>query len=233
MLVMEVLQFYVFLHHHQLPSNFIVPMQFSVRKAILNSVFPAKTGTVLFIHLITDNYELEWHNYIRFMVVATIIMLTISGLAAASIGLPLWVFLFVLASTILFSWGISRRLQESYIKQTPLLLLVGSGLYLCRIIIFWTVLMATGIDVGFIEASYFAIATNTLAQIPITPGNIGIREILFGFMAPYLSLPMSTGIFVGAIFQVLRILTYAVIMFVFDFLFGRTYQDNLATPKSG
>lgn len=228
MLVFELAQFFVFLHHHQQSRiDFLVPLRITTRKSILNAALPAKTGTLLLLKMVTDSYHLEWHNYLRFVIVATIIMLFISLLAASSLILPLtgFVVLFVLILTIAF---LSKYfIRTSYYQNTFTLLWIGIGVYLCRVMIFWTILKATGTVVSFKDASYFAIVTNTLAQFPITPGNIGVREALFSLLSPYLALPMSIGVLVGAIFQGLRMMVYAIIMVVTDFIYSRKHTSRI------
>ena len=161
-------------------------------------------------------------------------MLIISLLAVAGLILPPSGFILLLAAVLAASLGSRRYLQKSYFRDSFPLLLVGTGLYLCRMLIFWTILRATGTAVSFRDASYFAIITNTLAQFPITPGNIGVREALFGLLSPYLTLPMSVGVLVGAIFQVLRIALYALIVVISDFIYKRSGagQNLPAKPTS-
>ncbi len=220
MLGLEISQFFVFLHQHHIKSGLLIPTQFTLRKSVMNSILPAKTGTLLFLQMVNKHYKLEWHNYIRFMIVATIIMFGVSIMAAGSLLLPGYLFAIVISIVMLISVGARLLIKESYFRQSALILIVGFGLYVSRLFIFWSLLNGMELNVGLVEASYFAIATNTLAQIPITPGNIGIREILFGLMSPYISLSMSAGILVGALFQVLRIIIYTVIMFSVDILCG-------------
>ncbi|MFQ5401646.1 MAG: hypothetical protein ACE5E7_18865 [Anaerolineae bacterium] len=227
MLVFELAQFFVFLHHHQRSIiDILVPLRIITRKSILNATLPAKTGTLLLLKMVTDSYQLEWHNYLRFVIVATIVMLFISLLAASSLILPLIGFIALIISISGIALLCKHFIHTSYYRNTFALLWIGIGVYLCRVMIFWTILQATNSAVGFKDASYFAIVTNTLAQFPITPGNIGIREALFGLLSPYLALPMSIGVLVGAIFQGLRIVVYAIIMVGTDFIYSRKHEYN-------
>ncbi|MCA9872696.1 MAG: flippase-like domain-containing protein [Anaerolineales bacterium] len=223
MLVVELAQFFVFLHHYQRPwrADLLTPLRITTRKSILNATLPAQSGTLLLLRMVTDTYQLAWHDYIRFIVVATILMLFISVLAVAGLVLDTAVFIALLAVVVSISLWARRFSDRSHYGDSFLLLLTGSGVYLCRVLIFWTILRATGTAVRFVDASYFAIITNTLAQFPITPGNIGVREALFGLLSPYLTLPSSVGVLVGAIFQVLRIALYAIIMAASDFIYNR------------
>ena len=227
MLLVELAQFFIFLHHHRRPwyIDLLTPTRITTRKSILNASLPAQSGTLLLLHMITKSYKLHWHDYLRFIIVVTLIMLLISFLAIMGFVLPLPVFVALLITILGVSIWVKRFSDRTYWGNSLFLLLTGSGIYFCRVFIFWTILRATGAAVDFKEASYFAIITNTLAQFPITPGNIGIREALFGLLAPYLTLPLSIGVLVGAIFQVLRILVYAIITILGDFFHNRARTD--------
>jgi len=233
MLLLELAQFFIFLHHHRRSwhKDLLTPLRITTRKSILNATLPAQSGTLLLLRMVTDSYHLEWHMYLRFMVVATIIMLFVSLLAATSLVLPLPSFIALLACAMGIALWLRRSIEKSYFKNSHILFLTGSGVYLCRVFIFWTILRATDTSVTFAEASYFAVITNTLAQFPITPGNVGVREALFGLLSPYLMLPRSVGVLIGAIFQVLRIAVYALIMVGGDFMNNRRRsRSELSLP---
>ncbi len=225
MLVVEVFQFRIFLRHHGMRSSILPPVLFSVKKAILNSILPAKTGTLFLLHTITETYGLKWHSYIRYMLVVTCIMLLVSVIAVCALLLPAWAG-GALTAAILLAGGLAGNLSiRGYFRQMFWLLVVGFSLYGCRLFIFWTILRATGSATGLSEAACFAIVTNILAQVSITPGNIGIREAILGGLAPYLSLSLSIGVIVGALFQVLRIVIYAIVMVSLDM---RRHKGNPA-----
>ena len=50
-----------------------------------------------------------------------------------------------------------------------------------------------------------AVILNTLALVNVTPGNMGIREMVMGAIAPMLSVPITVGILAGAAFFSIRI----------------------------
>ncbi len=216
MLLVEVFQFFIFLRHHGVRSAILPPVLFSVKKAILNSILPARTGTLFLLHTITETYGLKWHSYIRYMLVVTCVMLLVSVVAVGALLLPAWSGGLLMVAVLLVAWLASRKSVKGYFRQSFWLLAAGLGLYGCRLFIFWTILRASGSVTGFDEAACFAIVTNTLAQVAITPGNIGIREAILGGLAPYLSLSLSIGVIVGALFQTLRIMVYAVIMLALE-----------------
>jgi hypothetical protein len=233
MFVIELLQFFIFLQKHQIKIDYLIPIRFTTRKSILNAVLPAKTGTLLFLHLITDHYKLSWHEYVQFMITSSVVLLFVSGLAFLGLVLPPVYFVIILLISLIGAYLLGRFVKWGYLGQTLPLFLVSIAVYVSRLLIFWALLQSSGNSVGFTEASYFAIATNTLAQVAITPGNIGIREVLFGLMAPYLSLPMEVGVIIGALFQVLRIIVYGIILVGVDFsLRGRLDELTIETAVS-
>ena len=150
------------------------------------------------------------------MLIVTLIMFIISTLALFGILLPSSIFTLLLILVLGSSLVLRKYLHDSYFRESFFLLLTGAGIYLCRLFIFWTILQALGTPVSFKFASYFAIITNILAQIPITPGNIGVREAVFALISPLLALSSSIGVLIGAIFQVLRLILYSMLMFVVD-----------------
>ena len=81
-------------------------------------------------------------------------------------------------------------------------------------------------SVGFLPASYFAIALNALATVSTTPGNLGVREILLGAMAPYLSVSASAGILAGAIFQALRLALNGIALLGLERIASREVKKN-------
>jgi hypothetical protein len=233
MLLLELAQFFAFLRHHHRPwhKDLLTPLRITTRKSILNATLPAQSGTLLLLRMVTHSYRLEWHKYLRFMGVATIIMLFVSLLAAASLVLPFSGLFVLLACSMGIALWLRRSNEKSYFRKSFFLLLTGSGIYLCRVFIFWTILQATDTSVTFADASYFAVITNTLAQFPITPGNVGVREALFGVVSPYLMLPRSVGVLIGGIFQVLRITVYSFIMLAGDFICNRRRRiSQLSQP---
>lgn len=231
MFVAEILQFVLFLKYHKIKSSLLIPIRFTIQKSILNSLLPAKSGTLLILHILTRHYRLGWYEYLKYMITASVMMLVVSG--TAFLGILLSPFLFYPFVVMLFlgSWFVGRRIQWGYLGQTMPLLLVSICLYMCRLLIFWALLRSIGDSVGFTEASYFAIVTSVLAQVSITPGNIGVREVILGVISPYLSLPLSLGVIVGATFQVFRVVVYGIILLIVDVFFRNRFSSLAAEPE--
>ncbi len=221
----EIAQFFVFLHHHRIPLDIFVPIRFTAHKSIFNAILPAKTGTLLFLYMITRHYKLAWHEYVRFMITTTIVMLIVSGIVFVGMMFHIYYLLFALIIICLGILLIKSYMAQSYLQEIVPLCLISVGAYVCRVFIFWALLRSAGYDLGVKEASYFAIVTMTLAQVSITPGNIGIREVVLGWLAPYLALPMSVGVIIEALGQVIRMLVYAVILLVVDLCLGDRLPD--------
>lgn len=234
MMVFQTLQVVVFLRIHHVKHGWYWPALFTVKKGILNAVLPARTGTLVLMHMLTRRYPVKWHQYLRFMLVAASASLVMSALAVAWLMLLPVQFLFVFSGVALSCYLLSRFFPNSYVERFLTLLIVALGLYGTMLLSFWCVLKGLGISVEFRDASYFAIAVNTLAQLPLTPGNMGIREVVTGIVAPYVLLEVSVGILVGAIFHVLRTAVYALIMVTLEWLakmFPKVLQGFLSIDE--
>ncbi len=218
MMVFQTLQVVVFLRIHHVKHDWYLPTLFTVKKGILNAMLPARTGTLVLMHMLTRRYPVKWHQYLRFMLVAASASLVMSALAVAWLMLLPAQFLFVLSGVALSCYVLWRFFPNSYVGRSFILLMLALGLYGTMLLAFWCVLKGLGISVDFRDASYFAIAVNTLAQLPVTPGNMGIREVVTGIVAPYALLEVSIGILVGAIFHVLRTAVYALVMVALEWL---------------
>jgi hypothetical protein len=83
-----------------------------------------------------------------------------------------------------------------------------------------------GVSVGFLPASYFAVTLNALGTVSATPGNMGVREVVLGAMAPYLSVSVSAGILAGAVFQVLRLAVNGLALLSLERIASRLASEN-------
>ena len=216
MFFLEVTQFSIFLHHHEIKFTWMFPALFTTRKGVMNAILPARAGTLVLLHSITQHYGLKWHDYLRFMLVASISSLIISAIVTFHLFLDTLWFVIISLATIAGAWISSYLFKESYFKSIPILMLNSSVLYIGRLIVFWLLLRGLGFDVTLLKSSYFAVAMNILSQISITPGNIGVREFVLGFLSPYLDIPMSVGGLVGTIFLVWRMILYAILQLVLE-----------------
>lgn len=218
MMIFQTLQVIVFLRIHHVKHGWYWPTLFTVKKGILNAVLPARAGTLVLMHMLTRRYAVKWHQYLRFTLVAASASLVMSALAVAWLILVPVQFLFLFLGVALSCYLLARLFPGYYVGRSLTLLIIASGLFGTMLLAFWCVLKGMGISVEFRDASYFAIAVNILAQLPLTPGNMGIREVVTGIVAPYVLLGVSTGILVGGIFHVLRTAVYALVMLTLEWL---------------
>lgn len=204
MMLMQWAQVTLFLRAHGVRPGWYWPLMFTLKKGILNTVLPAKSGTLVLVHLLTQRYPVRWHDYLQFSMTAGVASLIISALALAWLIFSPAVFVPVLLATLAVCYVASRKISAIYMTHLPMLLLNGLGQYACVLLTFWSILCGMGYFIGIRDASYFGVALNTLAQFTITPGNVGVRESVMGMLAPYLAMPVAVGIIAGGVFYVLR-----------------------------
>ena len=197
-----------------------IAIRFTIQKSMFNIILPAKIGTLLCLHIITKHYMLKWYEYVQFMIVSTIILLFVSGMAFLGLVLPIRYFILAFTAFCLTTWLAKKYIKWHYVENVISLIFVSAGNYVCHLFIFWALLQDLNNNIGFFEASVFAIATITLSLISITPGNIGVRELILSLLAPYLSLPMSVGVIISALIHVIRTVLCAIILFAAAILFG-------------
>lgn len=212
MLLMQWAQVALFLRAHGLRPGWYWPLMFTLKKGILNSVLPAKSGTVVLVHLLTRRYPVRWHDYLQFSLTAGAASLIISALALAWLIFPPAVFFMILLATLAVCYVASRNISAFYIRHLPMLLLNGFGQYTCVLLAFWSILSGLGYFIGIRDASYFGVALNTLAQFTVTPGNVGVRESVMGMLAPYLAMPVAVGIIAGGVFYVVRMMVFGAML---------------------
>lgn len=226
-LFIQVLQLKIFIDFHKKSFDWKWAILFTVRKAILNTFLPAKSGTLVLLHTLTEKYNVSWKDYVHFMIFSSLVTLFISFLFSLLFFIRLELIFIVIFFIFLISIIFSKKYSFSYIKCLPPIFLYAFILYFIFLGILWCILISLGYNITFIDASLFAIAVNALSQISVTPGNLGVRETLLGVLAPYIALPVSVGILAGAILFAFRIITSAVLLAILEgkLHFGRTNPD--------
>lgn len=222
--LIQILQVYIFIYVNSLRPDWLFLSLFTVRKGMLNSIMPVKSGTLILINMISKHYRLSWSEFFIFMVIG----------AVASLFISLFVFVWILWDlkiSLFLSFGLSALLYNfrsvSYIKTLPVQVIIALLQFMAILIGFFCILRGLGFKIEMLEAAYFAVTLNILAQISITPGNLGIREIVTGTIAPYVALPVSVGILSGAIFFSLRIGVYSLLLGLFEWLYYyRKHNDS-------
>jgi hypothetical protein len=232
MLLLQWSQVIIFLRAQGVKSGWYWPLMFTVKKGVLNAVLPAKSGTLVLMHMLTQHYPVRWHDYLRFSLTAGIASLIISAIALAWLVLSNFLFSLVLITTLVGCYVASRAVSAFYMASLPMLLLNGLGQYMCVLLIFWSILGGLGYPIGLRDASYFSVTLNTLAQLTLTPGNIGVREAVMGMLAPYIALPVAVGIIAGGVFHVLRTTVYAIVLAALSWC-GRAFPGLRRVAPSG
>lgn len=218
MIVLQTLQVRHFLKAHQIDAGWYWPMLFAARKGVLNTFMPARTGTLAMTYLLTRRYPVRWHDYLRFSLLAAAISGAVSLLVFLLLATGVTGFFAGLIPTCAIAWILSTRYTETYWGQTLNLLVTGTGLLFSMLAGFWCVLKGLGFAISHVQTLYFGAVINLLAQVPITPGNMGVREIVLGMLSPYLALPVSVGILAGGVFHLLRTISYGAVIAALDLI---------------
>lgn len=212
MFILQGWQVMVFLKYHHVQTDRLYPALFTARKGVLNMVLPAKSGTLVLMTMLTKNYQLKWYDFIIFILIGSIASLLVSLLGVVWLLFPLIYTLLLLLLILVITYFSICYTLFVYASCFPLLLIIACGLYLSTILAFFCLLRGIGFQLSFIDISYFVVVLNALAQFSFTPGNVGVREVVVGIMAPYVSLPISIGVIASAIFYIIRLLVYSVIL---------------------
>lgn len=216
MFCIQSIQVYIFLGSHNIKYKLLWPALFTARKGILNTVMPAKTGSLVLVGMLTNHYDVKWYQYVKYSAVGAIIALVVSLLSV--IWMLFGFIIFLLLVIVYFSslHLVSRYYTRLYINRGIAMSVAAAFMYLSMIGIFWAMLNGLGYDASLLQASQYAVASNTLAQVSITPGNIGVRELVLGLISPYLSVPATVGVLAGGVFFVLRTIVYGLFMIILD-----------------
>lgn len=231
MFCIQTWQVMVFLDYHNIRANFMLPVLFTARKTVLNTILPAKSGTIALLPMLTENYEIKWHDFIKFILIGSVASLLISLLSAIWLFLPIMYTVALLFSALVVMIVSMRYKLFFYSSCFPMLLLIAALLFLSTIISFYCLIKGLGYHLSLIDISYFAVALNALAQASLTPGNVGVREVVVGFIAPYLSLPISIGVLSSAIFYFIRLLVYSIILVITEWWY-KQYEFKQITRNS-
>lgn len=206
----------LFLAEHNIRGELAFSGLFTARKSVLNAVLPGKAGTFILMNMLVGKFGLRWRDYLVFMLLATVcaLMVSVVGVIFLVLGL-MW----GMTASALFSAAVfaARRFHRiRYQTILPKLLVSSVGLFVSLMVGFWCVLMGMGWDLGIQQAISFSVVLNVLAQVSVTPANMGVREIVLGVLSPYLALPISAGILAGAVFISIRLAVYGVLLLVFE-----------------
>ena len=231
MFSIQVKQVTLFLDCHGIKHDWLWPALFTSKKGILNTVMPAKTGSLVLIQMLTKHYNVIWYQYVSYSIFSAITALVISALAIVWLIEGLTIMILATLIFITLNYLVSKNYASIYQAKSTQIFLMASLMYFTMLAIFWMLLNGLGLDSTLTQASQFAVASNTLAQVSITPGNIGVREFVLGLISPYISIPPSIGVLAGGIFFVFRTIVYAVIMACLDNLFFQNENKSGRKPS--
>jgi len=228
-LLFQVIQVRIFLLDRGVMNpGWQIPVHFTLKKAILNVVMPFRTGTLLTLRMLTNHYPVISIDFVGFMVVASLYSLSFSILGAVWLFLPgVW----FISSLILFLLLLS---VVRHIPKTPFggcvwpLFFVTIGLFATFTAVLWFLFQGLGHALPPRETVTTTVILNALALVNITPGNIGIREMVMGAIAPMLSVPITVGILAAAAFFSFRIAIVGLLLWGMEakMFFSRT-KDRL------
>ena len=101
-------------------------------------------------------------------------------------------------------------MKESYSKI--IFLSIYPSLHIILVgIMYWIGFNAINQKFDLLSGVLFAIITNLLLIVNITPQNIGIREIFIGFMAVVAGQTFSTGLLVSTIIRICGLIMHIII----------------------
>jgi hypothetical protein len=210
---------FIKLHHMQVNIDWI--LLFTARKGVLNSILPARLGTLAVMKSFLDKYQVGWQAYIKYNIYLGVVSIIVSALMLMLLiatGYILLIVLFFFVSAIL----LKKFGPRSYRSSLVFFFINAILIYIDILIIFWGVMNGLGIPASIMDASYFAIALNALSQVSITPGNMGVREVVLGIVSPYLSFPTAAGVLSGGIFFVLRLVVNVAVLLLIELKIGRS-----------
>jgi len=205
-LFLQVIQTRIFLHNRGVViPGWRIPVHFTLKKAVLNIVMPIRTGTLLMLRTLTNHYPVRGIEFVGFMVVASLYSLLISILGAAWLFLSGGWFIFCLILLVVLLIVVRNSPQVPFSGCTSSQFLISLGMFATYTGGLWSLFLGFGHALPTRETIMMAVILNLLSLVNITPGNMGIREMVMGAIAPMLSVPITVGILAGATFFTIRI----------------------------
>ncbi|MFO7603912.1 MAG: hypothetical protein R6X06_08860 [Gammaproteobacteria bacterium] len=229
MFIFQLWQVTIFLKAHNKSPHWFYPALFNARRGFFNTVFPGRTGTILLLHNLMRHYAVSWQNFLYFFFIASLVSIYISIIALIWLIFPWGYSAIMLIASFCVSLYIPQLLAVRYASCIPTLILIALGLYICTVTAFYCLLRGLGYELSLIEVSHFAVVLNALAQVSITPGNIGVREVVIGVISPYVTLPISVGIIASSLLLILRLTVYGALWAIFEWAAKRGDNNNASS----
>jgi uncharacterized membrane protein YbhN (UPF0104 family) len=125
---------------------------------------------------------------------------------------------------------LARRSRFRYAGALASQMLLAVGLLLANTALLYCVLRGLGFGVGATDAAYLAVVLNVLAQISITPGNLGAREVAMGAIAPHVGVPIAVAILGSSLMVVLRLGLHGALCGALEWLDRTRSADTRQAP---
>jgi hypothetical protein len=205
-LFFQVIQTRIFLHDRGVETpGWRIPVHFTLRKAVLNIVMPIRTGTLLLLRMLTNHYPVLSMEFVGYMVVASLYSLVISLLGAVWLFVPGVWFTSGLILLLLLLTLARHSPKIPFSGCVWSLFFITLGMFATFTAGLWSLFQGLGYALPPRETVTMAVILNTLALVNVTPGNMGIREMVMGAIAPMLAVPVTVGILTGAAFFSIRL----------------------------
>lgn len=231
--VVQWIQLVLLIRHHGNTPNWRWGLAFVGKRALLNIALPARIGTLALVVQLERRCGVPWHQYLTYSVFCALLSLAVSAvtltglllgnMAGFSAGIAL------LAVALLLGRRRWTRLPYLYLSIPVTLLAVAA--FMCIMLSFYFVLHALGYTLSWWEAFGYSVALNTLAQIAITPGNMGVREVVLALLAPYLALPSATAILASSLLIAVRALGGGLLVLILDQPWRAKHLDTIDLLK--
>jgi uncharacterized membrane protein YbhN (UPF0104 family) len=214
-------QVMLFLARMGKPAGTLFPALFTARRSVLNTVLPARSGTLMVLPMLTHHFGVTWQDFVAFMLIGGMASLSVSVIAGVWLmaglqGAAVCALVIVALVVLLVRWPPIR-----FCVDLPALSVVAVGVYALIALGMYCVLRGLGYSLRFRDVTYLAVLLNVLALLSITPGNVGVRELVLAAVAPTLSLPLTVAILASAVFYIVRTLAYSLVLLVLEYVVGR------------
>lgn len=201
------LQISIFLQNEVAAKNPIWTTWIVAEKAWVNSIFPAKAGTMTSLLVMQKKWNISWLDYSRFIFFCGLVTGIISIFSAIILIFPYW--------SICLAVSCILALAISILQKIAYPLSYKNSVYIVGLAILTILILSAGIGACIHGLGYTAelkdyiaigITLNLLSIISVTPGNFGIREICLGLLSPLLPISFEAIIQGATCYVVLRLL---------------------------
>jgi len=219
-------QLNLLLRCHAVKAGWLYPALLNARRGFLNTLLPGRSGSLVLLHNLMHKYDIKWRYYLQYYILSGLISIWVSVIATVGLLISWNYGALMLLSTFVIFYYFTKNKKFKYADRMHYLLFIAVCLFLAAVLLFFCILHGLGYALGLREASYFAVALNAIAQFSITPGNIGVREVVMGLVSPFVTLPMSVGVIAGSLVLVLRLTVYGMSWAILEFIYSSDVRDK-------